>query len=281
MTQQYHIAFFGTPELCIPILDALHDSKFRPELLITAPSKESGRGMKMRDSAVKVWGRQHTTSVREVADSHALVLLQETKWDFFVVVAFGMILPKWVLDLPRYGALNVHYSLLPRYRGASPVETALLHGDSETGTTIILMDEKMDHGRILGQEKIMLDKNNLPTTHSLQIKLSQLSAPLLIHIMDTYIQGTQTSHAQDESHTTYTKKITKADGEVSESEFGSHALYRKFKAYTPRPGLYFFAERNDVRTRVKITDVAPDGTIRRVIPENMKEVDFDAWSLRT
>ena len=150
MHSNYTFVFFGSDDFSISILDALCKAGFVPSLVVAPPDRKQGRGMQLTAPATKIWAEEHSIEVfqPETLDDNAVSFLKEKiyTWDFFVVASYGLIIPQTILEIPTYGALNVHPSLLPKYRGATPVESAMLADDKETGVTIMLMDNKMDHG---------------------------------------------------------------------------------------------------------------------------------------
>src|SRR3989344_5897809 len=149
-------AFFGTPELATVVLDALEGAGYSPALVVTTPDQKKNRGMKPTQSPVKQWAgkRGVETIAPETLDDAAAKILRSKNCDLFIVIYYGKVLPKEILDIPAHGTLNIHFSLLPRWRGTSPVRAAILNDDREIGTSIILLDEKIDHGPIVAQKKI-------------------------------------------------------------------------------------------------------------------------------
>jgi methionyl-tRNA formyltransferase len=161
--------------------------------------------------------------------------LQSLGAEIFIVVSYGKILPQEIITLPKFKTLNVHFSLLPKYRGASPIQSALLNGDSETGTTIFILDKKIDNGPIIAQEKVAIDNDD--NYISLSEKLSFLSAKLLITVLPSYINGSIEQTPQDESRASYTKIITKEDGQIDWQK-SARKIYNQFRAFYPWPGIW-------------------------------------------
>jgi methionyl-tRNA formyltransferase len=189
--------------------------------------------------------------------------------DLFIVVAYGKILPEELIKSPRLGSINIHYSLLPKYRGASPVESAILAGDTETGVSIQQMEFKMDAGPILAEEKVMI----LPTetTEELRARLIQTGGNLLVKILPDILEQKISPQPQDESQATFCKKIKKEDGLVDPFKDDPEVTYNKFRAYNKWPRIYYFDEN---KKRVIITDATLlDGkfVIKKIIPEGGKE----------
>lgn len=295
------IAFFGTPQFAVQVLEELEDAGIVPDVVVTAPDKPAGRGLKLSAPAVKEWaverdiptlqpsslkpnpsGQPQEVDQREREE--ALALLTNSEWDLFIVAAYGLILPKAILDLPRCGALNVHPSLLPRFRGASPIESQILSGEAEVGVTIMKMDEKMDHGPIVAQASITPD--NLPAKTEwplsaplLEELLAREGGRLLAETIPPWLEGSLSAQPQDEEKATYTKKIEKVEGQIDLTA-DAYENYLKYLAYQRRPGIFFFDTKNGQERRVKITSaVYENGTFTplTVIPEGRSEIDFSAW----
>lgn len=281
-----NIAFFGTPEFTTDFLDVLSASDFSPSLIVTGPDRPVGRGMTLTSPAPKVWADTHAVSVLqpEKLDDAFFAKLSETQWDLFVVVAYGKIIPQRVIDLPKYGTINVHYSLLPKYRGATPTESAILSGDTVTGVTIQQMVYKLDAGNILATQEVVIDPND--TTPVLRDKLNKEALGLLPPTIKDIFAGTVAPIAQDESLVTTCAKITKEHGELNLHDDGI-TNDRKFRAYFGWPGSYFFlsaqagAEKDAKKIRIKITKAhLEDGTfvIDEVIPENGRRMTWDIYT---
>ena len=204
------MVFFGTSEFAVPALRKLVASNFQITAVITQPDKPAGRKQLPLPSPVKKWAQENDVKVLQ---PHKLTTdsLQLTA-DVFIVASYGKIIPKAVLDIPQYGTLNIHPSLLPKYRGPSPIQTAILNQDRETGVTIIKLDEEMDHGPIIVSKKWKIE--NSTTYEKLHDKLAELGADLLIETLPEYIRGEIKPVAQDHNKVTFTKIITKQDGRI-------------------------------------------------------------------
>jgi methionyl-tRNA formyltransferase len=280
--QHKRIAFFGTPPFTVSFLETLHHHGYTPSLIVTNPDRPAGRGMVQTVPEPKRWGQERAIPVMqpEKLDDAFFDELSKTEWDLFIVVAYGAIIPERIITLPQYGTINVHYSLLPRYRGATPVETALLNGDSMTGVCIQAMRYKLDSGPILAKKEIAIAPTD--TTPTLRARLNEEAQLLLPETIQQIFAGTTTPQIQDESQETICKKIRKEDGAVSLSD-DPLQLDRKYRAYTPWPGLYFYSEKEGVRIRVKIKKAhLNDGlfVVDQVIPENRKPMtsdEFNRW----
>lgn len=198
------------------------------------------------------------------------------QFDFFIVVAYGKIIPENILKIPELGSINIHYSLLPKYRGASPVESAILNGETETGVTIQQMEYKMDSGPIIAQEKIQIGDDE--TAPELRKRLIQLGGELLVKTLSEYIKNKIKPTPQDESQSTYCKKIKKEDGEISLND-NSVKNYNKFRAYANWPRIFFF--RNGKRIIITGAELKNDQfIIKKVLPEGKKEITWQEFNLR-
>ncbi|MEK7227908.1 MAG: methionyl-tRNA formyltransferase [Patescibacteria group bacterium] len=273
------IAFFGTPAFTTAFLEKLTESGFGPSLIVTNPDRPSGRGMILQAPQPKVWGQKHNISVlqpeiRQLADDEFLANLGE--WDLFIVVAYGKILPEKLITLPKYGTINIHYSLLPKYRGATPVESAILNGDEITGVVIQQMRYKLDTGPILSQKKISIAPND--TTLSLREKLNNEALIMLPDVLKKIFDQKIEPEEQSEEGASHCKKIAKEDGEIDLDDDGV-INDRKYRAYYGSPGTFFFTKKHDKKIRVKINKAhLTDGKfiIDEVTPENGKRISYES-----
>lgn len=244
------IIFLGTPQFAVPILEKLAQSEFKPSAVFCAPDKPVGRKQILTPPPVKVAAEKFGIPVFQPSSVSEFVIrppatpsacrwragISDLKPDLIISAAFGIILPKTILDSPRYGCLNIHPSLLPKYRGASPIQYTILNGDSETGITIIKMDEKIDHGAILVTDHLSLITQNY-TTPELSEKLAEMGAELLLKALPDWLAGKITPMPQDESQATYTKIIKKTDGCVDWKK-SAREIERQIRAFTPWPGAF-------------------------------------------
>lgn len=232
------IIFMGTPEFAVPSLEALIRSAYQVVAVYTQPDRKAGRGQAVASSPVKQLALSQGLQVVQPERLKATGTVEGlTKFapDLIVVVAFGQILPAEILDLPKLGCLNVHPSLLPRLRGASPIATAILQGDEITGITIMLLDAGMDTGPILNKREVPISADD--TTGSLAIKLAQTGAQLLTETLPLWIDGRIKPQPQEESRASYSKVINKSDGEI-DWQFSTLELWRRVRAFDPWPGCY-------------------------------------------
>lgn len=231
------IIFIGTPEFAVPILEALINNNYKPILVITIPDKPIGRKQIITPSPVKITAQKYDISVvqpEKIADFRDELL--KLSPDLIVVAGYAQFLSKEILEIPKYGCINIHPSLLPKYRGASPIQYAILNGEKETGTTIILMDEKMDHGKIIAQRKLEIKEEKI-TFQDLSKKLSALSSSLLIEIIPDWTHGKIKALSQDNSKATFTKILNKEDGRIDWKEPAEN-IERKIRALNPWPGTF-------------------------------------------
>jgi len=280
MNNDLKFAFFGTDELSVKVLDTLKERDFLPSLIVTVPDQPKGRKLVLTPPPAKLWAIENhidftqPASLKNFPDTCNLT---PVTFDFAVVASYGKIIPQAVLDLPTHGTLNIHPSLLPKYRGATPLESAILSDDKKTGVTIMKLDAEMDHGPIVAQAE--LDISNLPYYEELRDKLAELGANLLSNVLPKYLSGELAPTEQDHSQATFTKKIEKTDGLIDLSG-DSESNYRKIRAFTPWPGAYFFIKRENKDFRVLIKKARLDSgelVIETVVPEGKAEMDWDSF----
>lgn len=230
-----NIVFAGTPEFALPCLDALARSQHVLRAVYTQPDRPAGRGRKLQPSAVKSWAVDHDIPVVQplnFKDAAAVDALAALKPDVLIVIAYGLILPQRVLDIPKFGCINVHASLLPRWRGASPIQQAVLHGDSQSGVTIMQMDAGMDTGDMLREVVCTLDPRE--TAGSLHDKLSTIAAEPLLQTLDAIAQGRAIATPQDNSLATPASKINKNDAAINWQQ-PAEEIDRLIRAFNPWP----------------------------------------------
>jgi len=229
--------FLGSPEFAVPVLQALA-GRFTVTGVVTQPDRPAGRGRALRPPPVKDTATALGLPVLQAVNPHSPeVLSQIAAWqpEALVVAAYGRILRPALLGLPPFGCVNVHASLLPRWRGASPIQAAILAGDLETGISIMLMDPGMDTGPILAQQATAILETD--TAGTLSERLARLGADLLLKTLPDYLAGRLTPRPQDESQATVTRLLTKADGALDPLE-PADSLARKVRAYHPWPGTF-------------------------------------------
>lgn len=227
----------GTPEFGAIILKALCQSKYKPILVVTAPDKPVGRKQIITPPPVKVVAQKYEIPIAQPERIMNYELrIRNLKPDLIVVAAYGQILPKEILEIPKFGCLNVHPSLLPRWRGPSPIQYTILNGDEKTGVTIIKMVEKVDSGPIVAQKELnsFTGKEAYQALHN---QLAEKGANLLIETIPKWIKGEIKPKLQDESKATYTKILTRDDGKIDWKKPIDY-IERQVRALNPEPGTY-------------------------------------------
>jgi len=228
----------GSPDFAVPILRMLAEN-YQVMGVVTQPDQPVGRGRKLEAPPVKHAAQDLGLPVHQPAKikgNEFLNILKRLEPEAIIVVAFGRILPKEILDLPEFGCINVHASLLPRWRGASPIQYAILKGDQQTGVTIMLMDEGLDTGAILSQETLVIDEED--TVATLSPRLARVGRKLLLKTLEEHFAGKTQPEKQDESSATYTKMIKKDDGRM-DFKLSAEELERQVRAFNPWPSSYF------------------------------------------
>jgi methionyl-tRNA formyltransferase len=233
------IAFMGTPELAAASLRALIAcADVRVAGVVTQPDQPKGRGLKLQPSPVKEVALREKLPVlqpQRAREENFIKELSALAPELIAVAAYGQILPKAILDLPRFGCLNVHTSLLPKYRGAAPIQHAVLNGDSETGVTIIKMDVGLDTGDILAQERTPIDgSDNSQTLHD---RLAEMGANLLVRSIADFVSGKIQPSPQPAEGVTYAPKIKKQDGQIDWTQ-PARAIWNRVRAMVPWPGAF-------------------------------------------
>jgi methionyl-tRNA formyltransferase len=260
-------AFLGTGDFAVKILEILHQNNLIPGLIITTPDKPKGRKMLLTPPLVKIWAEKN--NIKTIADYSLLIA---DCYDLFIIADYGKIIPKEILDISKHGALNIHPSLLPKFRGPSPIQSFILSGEKETGVAIILLDEEMDHGPIIAISSLKSQILNL-YYKKLEEKLAELGGELLIKIIPDWISGKIKPQKQNHKEATYTKKIRKNDGLINLDE-PAESIERKIRALTPWPGVYTFI--NGKRLLILEAEIK-DNKLRiiKIKPEGKNEMDFE------
>lgn len=264
----------GTPDFAVPALTALHNNKYDVILVVTQPDRPKGRGRKPVSSPVKEAAVQlgydviQPVSIKTDEFANNVIKL---KPDMFIVSAFGHILPKRILELPKIGALNIHASLLPKYRGAAPIQWAVINGEKETGVTAMLMDEGLDTGDIIFTSKIQISPDD--TSATLHNRLADLGADLLIKTLKAIEADNINPIPQDHTIATYAPMLTKKDGHIN-WEMAAEKLEAFIRGMTPWPGAFTFCK----NTRLKIFSSkpiimpvdTPPGTVLKGFPDELR-----------
>jgi len=301
--------FWGTPDVASETLEILKENGYMPSLIITAPDKPQGRKMLITPPPVKVWAMENNIpylqpekldkkeldvvfkSIAQADEPSIANFQQEIMCGFknnsqpflSIVVAYGKIIPEDIINMPKLGSINIHYSLLPKYRGASPVESAILNGETETGISIQKMEYKMDTGPIVAQEKVEIDPDE--KAPDLRKRLIKIGGELLVKTLKTptflplikgevlKAEGVFQLIPQNDNEATYCKKIKKEDGLVDLGAELPSELYNKFRAYAYWPRTFFFKDGK----RIIITDAVLENNqfiIKKVLPEGKKEMEY-------
>lgn len=265
MMSTLNLVFAGTPEFGLPCLEALYASQHHLQAIYTQPDRPAGRGRKLQTSAVKEWALNHGLPVYQplnFRNAESISELAHLKPDVLIVIAYGLILPKAVLDIPRLGCINVHASLLPRWRGASPIQHAILYGDTESGVTLMQMDEGLDTGAML--KKVSCPLSIEETASSLHDKLSQISPQALLDVLEDLAQGRINPQVQNQDLATYASKINKEDAHIN-WHHSAEAIDCKIRAFNPWPVAFMLWNGEAVRihkaTCLEESSIMSPGTV--------------------
>ena len=257
------LIFAGTPDFALASLQALVESGRVPVAVLTQPDRPAGRGKKLTASPVKQYAVQQGIPVMQPAtlrDDNVAAELQALQPDVMIVAAYGLILPQNILDIPTRGCLNVHASVLPRWRGAAPIQAAILAGDASTGISLMAMTAGLDCGPVFHIDKIDIGADE--TAGELHDRLAALGGTALVAHLDTILAGELTPTEQDEALSSYAPKIEKKDAAIDWS-LSATELAQRVRAYNPFPGAFFFA--NGTRIKVwraaAVDGAAPAGTV--------------------
>lgn len=274
------IVFMGSPDFAVPTLEALA-KYFNVIGVVTQPDKPKGRSRTPVPPPVKIAASELQIPLiqpRRVRESEPMDTLRSWNPDVIVVAAFGQILRPELLELPPYGCINVHGSLLPRWRGAAPIQHAILNGDPITGITIMRMDAGIDTGEILSQAE--MDIPSEATTETLSQSMAVLGANLLVKTLPAYVKGSIKCHQQDDEGATYASMIKKADGLLDLSQ-SSYSLERQIRAYHPWPGTYtFFYDKILKVYSSKVINIPSPGEGNRFIHESFPAIGTQDGALQ-
>ncbi len=275
------LVFFGGSQFSVYVLDELKACSILPELIITTSDKPKGRKLALTPTPVKIWAQENKIEVIDPKslkkDNADLVSkLKINDYGLFLVASYGKIIPQEILDIPPKGTLNVHPSLLPKLRGASPIKSAILQ-ENETGVSIMLLDAEMDHGPILTEEKIISwENNNPPYERGLAEMLGRKGGQILAQIIPKWLEGKIKVKKQNHDQATFCGKIEKEDGEINLGDSPEKNL-RKIRAYHQWPVAFCFFERNGKKIRVNVKSARIEDKkliLEKVIPEGKKEMSF-------
>jgi methionyl-tRNA formyltransferase len=273
MKKKAGIIFMGTPQFAVPALKALHKNDQDIALVVTQPDRPKGRGRKLTPSPVKETAMNlgysviQPSSVRTAEFSN---YIEKQTPDFIVVVAFGHIIPKNILTIPNIATINIHASLLPKYRGPAPIQWAILNEEKETGVTTMLMDEGMDTGDILLSSELEIAPYD--TSDTLHDRLADLGADLLIQTLNVFETGDINPISQDHTQATYAPMLKKNDGRMN-WKLSAESLEAFIRGMTPWPGAFTFHDKKRLKifkakTLVKDTETSP-GTVIKGFPDEL------------
>lgn len=250
------IIFMGTPKIAEEVLSKLINSEYRPELVITQKDKPVGRKQDVLASPAKLLAEKNnieTFTPDSLKDESVVKKIKDFNPDVIIVVAYGKIIPQSIIDIPKFGVLNIHASLLPKYRGASPIQHAILSGDKITGVTLMQIDEKMDHGPMLAKKEVEI--SDIDTTETLSEKLSEAGSYLLLEVLPDLFLGKIKPEEQEHEKATLAKILKKEDGEVKEEQTAKE-IERMSRAFYPWPGIYLNLKLKDKELKLKLTKIA-------------------------
>ena len=273
------IVFMGTPDFAVGALESIIKAGHEVTCVVTQPDKPKGRGKEVQISPVKACALTYDIPVFQpvkIRAEESVAALREYEADIFVVAAFGQILSKEILDMPRYGCVNIHASLLPKYRGAAPIQWAVIDGEEETGVTIQQMNEGVDTGDILSQEVVKLDKKE--TGASLFDKLAVCGAELIVRTLAEIEKGSVIPVKQDESKSTHAKKLHKEIGRLDFSQ-DAIVLERKIRGLNSWPSAYTHFKGKTLK--IWDADVVAKNSMSINAYGEVCEVDKDSFSIQT
>jgi methionyl-tRNA formyltransferase len=277
------VIFAGTPDFARVALERLHAAGFEIPLILTQPDRPAGRGMKLHASPVKQFALQHGIALAQPRSlrldgkypaeaAAARVEIEAARPDVMVVAAYGLILPQWVLDAPRLGCLNIHASLLPRWRGAAPIHRAIEAGDRETGVTIMQMDAGLDTGDMLLAERVAIAPDD--TTGTLHDKLAVLGGRLIVEVLELAACGGLQRTPQPEAGVSYAHKVEKAEAQVEWSQ-PAEVIARRIRAFDPFPGAHAQLGREVVKlwSALPVPCAQPDARAGQVVAVGPTGID--------
>jgi methionyl-tRNA formyltransferase len=264
MIQPLNLVFCGTPQFAVPTLEKLFEAGFAVRLALTQPDRPKGRGLELVASPVKQAALRLGVSLyqpEKIKNNEELqARLREINPDAIIVVGYGRIIPKWMLDLPRFGNINLHASLLPKYRGAAPIQCAIANGESVTGVTTMRIDEGLDTGDILLQQELGIADDD--TAETLSPKLAEIGAELMIGTLRGIAAGTIKSRSQDNAAATLAPILTKEEGRIDFSR-SAQEVYNRFRGFQPWPGAFttFRGKGLNVTLMKPASELVPLGTL--------------------
>jgi len=269
--KKYKIIFMGTPDFACPTLKSLSENEnFIIDLVITQPDKPQGRKKILTPSPVKILANKLGIEVFQPnslkKDDSTYQKIKSLNPDFIVVVAYGKILPKNILEIPKFGPINIHPSILPKYRGPCPIEAAIVNGEKNTGITIMKMTEGMDEGPVYLTE--IVDLQNELNAEEIRSQISNLAGQILCRTLLKIIQKNIQPTDQNSQEATYCQLLTKEDGEINFKNMSAQEIYNKFRGYFPWPGIYFKLKEKTF----KVKEMTIIQNSKKIAPEH---IEFD------
>jgi methionyl-tRNA formyltransferase len=274
-TKKINWVFFGSSEFSVHVLNELKVHKILPSLIVTTPDKPKGRKLVLAPTPVKVWAQNNNIEVIDLMSK-----LKNRNFNLFIVASYGKIIPKEIFEIPAHKTLNIHPSLLPKYRGASPIQSQILNDEKEVGVTIMQIDEGMDTGPVVIQREFQISNNKFQILGRKELEkiLATEGARLFVHILPEWLMGAIDPIMQDESKATYCQKIKKEDGELkidlNNLEKNAKENLLKIKAFQDWPTAYFFL--NDKRIIITDAEIKDDRLVIIIVkPEGKNEMPFE------
>lgn len=274
------ILFLGNPQFSVTVLDMLVRHGHTVVSIVANADSPRGRKKIITPPPIKIYAAANGIPIYQYRRIHPDTWKKDIpEADIYIVASYGMLLPAWLLELPRYGVLNVHPSLLPKYRGPSPIPGAILNGESKTGVTIMLTDEKMDHGPIIAQRELGIAPDDSAST--LEQKLAKLGGELLIAAIPGWVSGAITPQTQDHLHATFTKIIKKEAGRI-DWNMPTDYILRHIRAYTPWPSSWAeLSYRNRLPMRIKILRAQKGARLPKEIAPGSIQYDENQLAVAT
>jgi methionyl-tRNA formyltransferase len=272
--ENLNIIFAGTPDFAAAALQKLIDAQYRIIAVYTQPDRPAGRGRKLTPSPVKALAQEHHIPVEQPVnfkEPETIKKLQSYHADLMIVAAYGLLLPPAVLETPRLGCLNIHASLLPRWRGAAPIQRAILAGDKETGITIMQMNEGLDTGDML--LKLSTPINDNDSGGSLHDRLAELGGRAIVQVLQQLEKGQLKPEKQDENQANYAKKLIKSESEIDWTQ-SVEVIDRQIRAFNPWPGSQTHLDDSVIRIHAaQIADTTSQGPTGRILAYNKNGID--------
>lgn len=266
--KKINIGFFGTSEFAFEAIKKIFDSGINIKFVVTQNPKPCGRGNRISDSPVGLFSKKNNLSLytpQKLDDNIFLSDLSRFEIDFIVVVAYGKILNSTILNIPKFFCLNIHGSILPKWRGAAPIQRAILNGDKKTGVSIMVVKEKLDSGPVIVKEEINIETNdNSETIHK---RLGEIGSKLILEALINIYNNNFTFEEQKESEATYAEKVMKSETKIDWSET-AEIINRKIRAFHPWPGAWTYLHKNEKKIRIKIIEAEIIANLNKNIKSN-------------